>query len=74
MEMCMTTGARYLPQFGPLGVPGVIWPERMLTVPSGALRLRAGRPLHRAFSGAQFNPTGSDLPVTDRMRTSASEP
>jgi hypothetical protein len=29
---------------------------------------------HRARYGALVNPTGSDLPVTDRMRMSASEP
>ncbi len=34
----------------------------------------AGSPFHRAFSGALVDPTGIDLLVTDRMRTSASEP
>ena len=71
MEMCMITGAHYFPQRGPVAVRGGIWSERLL---SGALRLRAGRPFHRARYGALVNPTGIDLPVTDRMRMSASEP
>lgn len=74
MEMCMTTGARYFPRWGPVAARGGIWSERLRTVPSGALRRRAGHPSHRAFYGARVNPTGIDLPVTDRMRMSASEP
>jgi hypothetical protein len=75
MEMCMTTvGARYFPPAGPIAVPGGIWSQCPLTAPSRAHRLRAGSPFHRALSGALANLTGIDLPVTDRMRTSASEP
>jgi hypothetical protein len=70
MEMYMTTGARCLPPRGPVAVPGGIWSERLRTVPSSALALRAGRSFHRVL----INPTGIDLPVTDRMRMSASEP
>jgi hypothetical protein len=71
--MCRTTGAHYFPQRGPV-VPGRIRSERLLTGLSGALRLRVGLPFHRACYRARVNPTGIDLPVTDRMRMSASEP
>ncbi|MGH3898636.1 MAG: hypothetical protein ACRDTA_10350 [Pseudonocardiaceae bacterium] len=74
MEICMTTGARYFPQCGHLAVSGQVWSKRLLTAPTGALRLRAGRPFHGTFCVAQVNPIGIDLPVTDRMRRSASEP
>jgi hypothetical protein len=75
MEICMTTtGARYLLPAGLVAVPGGICSQRLLTAPPGAPRLRAGSPFHRAFSGALINPTGIDLLVPDRMRTSASEP
>lgn len=73
-EICMLTGARCLPQRGHLPVPGELWSKRLLSAPSGALRSRAGRSFPGASYGAQVNPTGIDLPVTDRMRTSASEP
>jgi hypothetical protein len=72
METFMTTGARYFyfPQRGPVAVPGGIWSERLLPALSGARRLRAGRFFQRTL----INLTGSDLPVTDRMCMSASEP
>ena len=70
MESCMTIGARYFPQAGPVAAPGGIWVKCLLTAPSGTRRLRAGSPFHRVLA----SPTGSDLLVTDRMRTSASEP
>ncbi|MDQ3760514.1 MAG: hypothetical protein M3460_02075 [Actinomycetota bacterium] len=70
MKIYMSTGARYFPQFGPVAVSGKVWSERLLTAPSGAFRLRAGHRFHRTL----INLTGSDLSVTDRMRTSASEP
>jgi hypothetical protein len=75
METCMTTGTRYFyfPQRGPVAVPGGIRSERLLPALSGTRRLRAGR-FFRACYGALVNLTGSDLPVTDRMRMSASEP
>jgi hypothetical protein len=70
MEICTTTGARCFPQRGHLAMPGEVWSKRLPTAPIGALRLRAGRSFHRTV----INPTGIDLLVTDRMRTSASEP
>jgi len=72
--MCVTTGARYFPQREPVVVPGRIRSERLLTGLSGAFRLRVGLPFHRVCYRARVNPTGIDLPVTDRMRMSASEP
>jgi hypothetical protein len=73
MEMSITSGARRLNKLGALGVPGGTWSQRLRTVPSGALRLRAGS-CFQARSRALVHPTGIDLPVTDRMRLSASEP
>jgi hypothetical protein len=70
MEIYLTTGARCFPQCGHLAMSAEVWSKRLLTAPSGASRLRAGRSFHRTV----INPTGTDLPVTDRMRTSASEP
>ena len=70
MEICTTTGARCFPQCGHLDMPGQVWSKRLPIAPIGALRLRAGRSFHRTV----INPTGLDLPVTERMRTSASEP
>lgn len=70
MESYLTTGARRFPQRGHLAMPGEVWSKRLPIAPIGALRLRAGRSFHCTV----INPTGIDLPVTDRMRTSASEP
>ena len=70
MEITMTTGTRYFPEFGPLAAPDEVWSERVRTAPSGALQLCAGRPFH----GALANLIGIDLPVTERMRASAAEP
>ena len=70
MEMSMTVGARYLPQFGPLTVLGGIQSKRPRTAPYGVRWLLAERPFHPV----PINPTGSDLPVTDRTQKSASEP
>lgn len=70
MEMSTATGARYFLQCGPLAVPGGIQSKRLRIVPSGARSLLAERPFHPVH----INPTGSDLPATDRMRMSASEP
>jgi hypothetical protein len=70
MELIMSPGAGYFPQTGLLAAPSEVWPERVRTAPSGVRRLRAGRPFH----GDPTNPICSDLPVTDRMRRSVSEP
>lgn len=67
MEMCVSTGARDFPRFGLLGGPVGTWST--LIVASGARRLRAGSPFR-----ALFHPIRLDLLVTDRMRSSASEP
>lgn len=69
MEITMATGARYLPEFGSPAARGEFWSGCVRTAPPSARRLRAGR-----FHGALINPIGTDLPVTDRMRASASEP
>jgi hypothetical protein len=70
MEMTMTTGARYFPRFGPFAVLGGIQSMRPRTAPIGVRWLLAERPFHPVL----INPTGSDLPVTDRTQKSASEP
>ena len=70
MEVYLITGAHCFPQCGHLAMSGEVWPKRLLTARSGAPRRRPGRSFHRTV----INPTGIDLPVTDRMRTSASEP
>jgi hypothetical protein len=63
MEMTITRGVRYFPQYGPFAVSGGVQSER--------LRWSfAGRPFHPA----PINPTGIDLQTTDRVRMSASEP
>jgi hypothetical protein len=69
MEITMTTGARYFPQFGPFAARGEFWSGCVLAAPFSGRRLRAGR-----FHGALINSIGTDLPVTDRMRRSAAEP
>ncbi len=68
--MTITSGVRYFPQCGSLAEHGGIQSERLRTVPLGAGWLFAGRPFHPVL----INPTGIDLPTTDRMRMSASEP
>jgi hypothetical protein len=73
MEMSITSGARGLNKLGALSVPGGTWSQRLLTVPSGALGLCAGSSF-RARDRVLVHPIGIDLPVTDRMRLSASEP
>lgn len=70
MEMTMTSGARCFPQYGPLAVSGGTQSKRLRTAPIRADWPFAGRPFHPV----PFNPTGIDLPTTDRMRMSASEP
>jgi hypothetical protein len=70
MEITMAIGARYFPQFGSLAGTSEVWSKRALAAPSGVCRLRAGR----LFHGAPTNMIDIDLPVTDRMRRSASEP
>lgn len=73
MEITMTVGARYLPQSGLLAASREVWSERVPAAPS-ACRLRVGRSFPGAFHRALINPIGIDLPVTDRMHRSASEP
>jgi hypothetical protein len=70
MEIIMTTGVRYFLRFVPLAALSEAWSERVRTAPTSVRRLRAGRPFHAAPTTS----TCSDLPVTDRMRRSASEP
>ncbi len=70
MELCTAPGACYFPQCGHRIVPAGVWSQRLRSAPTGALRLRAGRLIHRTL----INPIGIDLPVTDRTRRSASEP
>jgi hypothetical protein len=70
MEIVKTSGARYFPQYGHPDVSGGIQSQRLRLVPGGARWLLAGRPFH----SAPINPTGIDLPTTDHVRMSASEP
>jgi hypothetical protein len=74
MEISMTTGARYFPQFGPLAVSGEVVARRSLIAPMGALRQHATHLVRWAPDRVLLSPTGIDLPVPDRMRMSASEP
>ncbi len=73
MEMSVSACARDLPKFGPLGVPGGTWSQRVRTAPSGARRLRAESSFQARYR-ALVHSIGIDLPVTDRMHLSASEP
>lgn len=70
MESTATIGARCFPHAGPLAMSGGIQSKRLRTAPFGARWLLAERPFHPVL----INPIGSDLPVTDRLRKSASEP
>ncbi|MGH3999319.1 MAG: hypothetical protein ACRDTJ_17890 [Pseudonocardiaceae bacterium] len=70
MGITMTTGTRYFPRFEHLAAPSEVGFKRALAAPSGVRRIRAGR----LFHGVLANMIGIDLPVTDRMRRSASEP
>jgi hypothetical protein len=70
MEMTISTGTHYFLWCAPLVVSGVTQSERVRTVPLGARWSVAGRP----FRPAPVDPIGFDLPTTDRMRMSASEP
>ncbi|HEV7451965.1 MAG TPA: hypothetical protein VGO16_11365 [Pseudonocardiaceae bacterium] len=69
MEITMTTGARYLPEFGPLAARGEFSSGCILTAPPSNRWLRA-----RRFHDALINPIGTDLPVIYRMRRFAAEP
>ena len=73
MEMSVSACARDLHKFGVLGVPGGTWSRRLRTVPSGARRSRAGGSFQARYR-ALVHSIGLDLPVTDRMHLSASEP
>ncbi len=68
--MTITSGACSFPRCGSFAEYGGIQSERLRTVPMGARWPFAGRPFHPVL----INPTGIDLPTTDRMRMSASEP
>jgi hypothetical protein len=70
VEMTMTGGSPCCSRYGLLAVSGGIGSKRLRAVLSGAPWPFAGRPFHPA----PINPTGIDLPTTDRMRMSASEP
>jgi hypothetical protein len=70
MEIYMTTGSRCFPHFGLVAVSGGIQSKRPRTAPLSARWLLAERPFHPVL----INPIGSDLPATDRLHKSASEP
>lgn len=81
MKNTTTAGTRCLPQTGAVALPGSAWPvsgERRIGTPVAAGSLR-----HAAFGGcvvyrtrfrSLINPDGIAMPVTHRMRLSASEP
>lgn len=70
MEITMTVGARYFPQSRTRTAPRAACSKRALAVSPGVCRPRAGRRFH----GVLVTMIGIDLPGTDRMRRSASEP
>jgi hypothetical protein len=70
MEMTMTSGARYFPRYGLFAVSEVSRCRHVQIVPSNARWPFAGHHFHPAL----IDMTGIDLPTTDRMRMSASEP
>ncbi|MGH3907796.1 MAG: hypothetical protein ACRDTE_26995 [Pseudonocardiaceae bacterium] len=81
MEITTTTGTRCLPQFGSFAVPSAVWHEQrelQVAMPTAADSLGfdafGGRPVYRTRFHSLINSNGIDLPVTHRMRMSASEP
>ncbi|MGH4016001.1 MAG: hypothetical protein ACRDSL_19180 [Pseudonocardiaceae bacterium] len=82
MEIIMSTGARCFPRCGSFTVPGLVWSEPVGTkvaTPAAGGNFRGAavlgeRPMYRTRFHALINPIGIDLPVTHRMRVSASEP
>ena len=81
MEIIITTGARCLPQAGSFAVPGSIrseWSGWHLDARGSAgsprTALFGGRPVYRTRFHGLINPDGNAMPVTPRMRMSASEP
>lgn len=78
MKMFITTGThRFLPP-GFLAVPSAVWPEQAVPMvampPAGGRRSAADLAGYHARFRTFVNPISVDLPVTDRLRTSASEP
>ena len=81
MKNTTSAGTRCLPQIGSAAVPGPVWlasSERLTTTPIGAGSLRhaifGGRVVYRTRFRSLINPDGIAMPVTHRMRMSASEP
>lgn len=84
MEIITATGARCLPQCGSFAVSGPIRSEwsgwqlavRVASVASDSPRTTVfgGRPVYRTRFHSLINPDGIAMPVTPRMRVSASEP
>ena len=81
MEIITAAGARCLPQSGSSAVSGPIgseWSGWPLTAPVAADSPRTtvfgGRPVYRARFHSLINPDGIAMPVTHRMRVSATEP
>lgn len=81
MEIVKTTGTRCLPQFGSFAAPSPVWSAQgelqvMMPAAAGGLGIDAigGRPVYRTRFRSLINQNGIDLPVTHRMRMSASEP
>lgn len=75
MKITKTIGTRCVPQFGSSAVPGPVWQIATPAV-AGSLRNAAfgGCVVYRTRFRSLINPDGIAMPVTDRMRTSASEP
>lgn len=81
MEIIKTAGTRCLPQFGLPVVSGPVWSEssgRQTAIPAAADSLDTaafgGRAVYRRRFRSLINPNGFAMPVTHRMRMSASEP
>lgn len=81
MKNTTTAGTRCLPQIGAAVVPGPVWlgsGERLIAAPIGTGSLGhasfGGRVVYRTRFRSLINPDGIAMPVTHRMRRSASEP
>lgn len=81
MEIIITTGTRCLPQLGSFAVSGPIRFEpsgwqvgARVAVGSPRTAVFGGRPVYRTRFHSLINPDSNAMPVTPRMRMSASEP
>jgi len=81
MKIFVTTGTRCFLPSGSFAVPSAVWPEQggaqgaMSAAGGGrSVAARTGRTGYHIRFRTLANPILVDLPVTDRLRRSASEP